>query len=293
MLELRHGKSGWDEVLRQLRGGASQQMSALRIGKSSRLQILRRMRRGADAGSRSQRERQTFCVGRGTIGTGAIRRGRRERARRRAQDRDRAVRRHQGLDGPDGRTRSRRGARNCRSGAEADDRRRASLRRLHRAIDRRWSLRVVRRSGRARRPCPARTLCGAARAGGDEKVFGRPARGGKSAGRSPGRTQHRRGGGALDSNRRRAYRVHADRALDESGGANADACTDRVDRHHGADPKTHGRLLRLETARPGANQGRQRTGQRVRGDWDRPAQDTASDVGVARAVKVRGPARGA
>jgi hypothetical protein len=37
----------------------------------------------------------------------------------------------------------------ARPGDQADDRRGASLRRLHRAIHRRWSFRIVRRTGRA------------------------------------------------------------------------------------------------------------------------------------------------
>ena len=60
-----------------------------------------------------------------------------------------AVRRHQGLDGADGGPRPGGGARDHRSGAEADDRRGPSLRRLHRAIHRRRHLRAVRRAGRA------------------------------------------------------------------------------------------------------------------------------------------------
>ena len=71
------------------------------------------------------------------------------KSRRRAQDGHRAVRRHQGLDRADGGPRSRRGARDHRSGAEADDRCGPSLRRLRRAIDRRRHLRAVRRAGRA------------------------------------------------------------------------------------------------------------------------------------------------
>ena len=47
----------------------------------------------------------------------------RRKSRRRAQDGDGAVRRYQGLDRADGGPRSRRGARDYRSGAEADDRR--------------------------------------------------------------------------------------------------------------------------------------------------------------------------
>ena len=47
-----------------------------------------------------------------------------------------------------------------------------------------------------------------------------------------GRRQHRRSGGALDQDRRGAYRVHADRALDQSRVADAGARADRIDRDH-------------------------------------------------------------
>ena len=44
------------------------------------------------------------------------------------------------------------------------------------------------------------------------------------------RRQHRRGGGALDQDRRRADRVHADRAFDQPRLADAGARADRLDR---------------------------------------------------------------
>ncbi len=68
--------------------------------------------------------------------------------------------------------RSRGSARNCRSGAEADDRRGASLRRLRRAIDRRRHLRALRRAGRARGPSATRAVRGSPDAGGSEALFG-------------------------------------------------------------------------------------------------------------------------
>ena len=52
----------------------------------------------------------------------------------------------------------------------------ASLRRLHRAIDRRRHLRAVRRAGRARGPSAARALRRAADAGGAEALLGQAAR---------------------------------------------------------------------------------------------------------------------
>jgi hypothetical protein len=60
--------------------------------------------------------------------------GRGRCAGRRAQDRHGAVRRHQGLDGIDGGPRPGRGTGDRRCGAEADDGRSPSLRRLHRAV---------------------------------------------------------------------------------------------------------------------------------------------------------------
>ena len=92
--------------------------------------------------------------------------------RGRAQDGDGAVRRHQGLDRADGGPRSGGGARDHRSGAEADDRRGASLRRLRRADHRRRHLRAVRRAGRARGPSAARTLRRTADAGRAATLFG-------------------------------------------------------------------------------------------------------------------------
>ena len=64
----------------------------------------------------------------------------------RAQDGDRAVRRHQRLDRVDPRSRSRRGARAGRPGAAPDDGGGASLRRLCCPVDRRRHLRPVRRA---------------------------------------------------------------------------------------------------------------------------------------------------
>ena len=105
---------------------------------------------------------ESACAG---AGSGAKFRGR-------AQDGHGAVRRHQGLDGADGGPRPRGGARDRRSGAEADDRRGASLRRLHRAVHRRRHLRAVRRAGRARGSSAARALRCAADAGGDAALLG-------------------------------------------------------------------------------------------------------------------------
>ena len=153
------------------------------------------------------------------------------RARRRAQDGHRAVRRHQGIDRARAGPRSRRSARDRRPRAQADDRRGASLRRLHRAIDRRRHLRAVRRAGRARGPSAARTVCGAADAGGAETLRGKIARDRESAARSARRCEHRRGCGAFDHDRRRTYRIHADRPHDQSRLADAGARADRLDRN--------------------------------------------------------------
>ena len=107
------------------------------------------------------------------------RRPRLARTRGRAQDGHCAVRRHQGLDGADARSRSRRGARDRRPGAAADDGGGASLRRLRRAIDRRRHFRAVRRAGRPRGPSAARTSCGAGDAGGVASLCRASARGGQ------------------------------------------------------------------------------------------------------------------
>ena len=58
---------------------------------------------------------------------------------------------------------------------------------------------------------------------------------GQRADRDPRRRQHRRSGGALDSDRRRAHRVHADRPHHQPGLADADARADRLDRRQRAD----------------------------------------------------------
>ena len=105
----------------------------------------------------------------------------------RAQDGHRAVRRHQGLDRVDARSRSRGGARDRRPGAAADDGGGASLRRLRCAIDRRRNLCAVRRACRARRPSAARAACGAGDAGG-VAALRRTSRGqGQIPGRGPRR----------------------------------------------------------------------------------------------------------
>ncbi len=98
---------------------------------------------------------------------------RRIRARGRAQDGHGAVRRHQGLDRDDGGSRPRKGARDHRSGAEADDGRGPSLRRLRRAVHRRRHLRAVRRARRARGPSATRTVRRAADAGRVAPLFGK------------------------------------------------------------------------------------------------------------------------
>ena len=87
------------------------------------------------------------------------------------------------------------------------------------------------------------------------------------------------------------HRVHADRPLDESGVAHADARADRIDRRHREHAETQRRLLRAEAAGTGANQRRQRTDQRVRGYRDRAAAHAVADVGRARADEVRRAAR--
>ena len=103
----------------------------------------------------------------------------------------------------DGGPRSRGGARDHRPGAEADDRSGAALRRLRRAIDRRRHLRAIRRARRARGPSAARAVCRAAHAGGPEALLGKIARDRQPTARSARRGEYRRGGRAVDSNRRR------------------------------------------------------------------------------------------
>ena len=64
---------------------------------------------------------------------------------------------------------------------------------------------------------------------------------GNTADRGAGRREHRRGGGALDRDRRRARRIHADRPFDQPGGADAGAGADRLDRDHRTDAQAGAR----------------------------------------------------
>ena len=175
--------------------------------------------------------------------------------RRRAQDGHGAVRRHQGLDGADGGPRPGGGARDRRSGAQADDRRGASLRRLRRAIDRRRHLRAVRRAGRARGPSATRAVRRAADAGRDEALLGPAARPRQCHSPGAGGRQHRRGRGALDQDRRGAYRVHADRPFDQPRVADADSREPGLDRDQRADAQAGRGLLHAQTAGSGAVKG--------------------------------------
>ena len=78
---------------------------------------------------------------------------------------------------------------------------------------------------------PQRALYAALRMQEEMRRYSREAaRSGESSDRGARRRQHRRGRGALDQDRRRAYRVHADWAFDQSRLADADARADRLDR---------------------------------------------------------------
>ena len=80
------------------------------------------------------------------------------------------------------------------------------------------------------------------------------------------RREHRRGGGAFDQDRRRAYRVHTDRSFDQPRVAAADARADRFDRDQRAVRKLVEGYFTLKPLGPHQGQGRQRAGQRLRGD---------------------------
>ena len=80
------------------------------------------------------------------------------------------------------------------------------------------------------------------------------ARGGQPADRGARRRQHRRSGGALDHDRRRADRVHADRAHHQPRLADAGARADRLDRDQRADAQAVSRATSRSSrwARPGS-----------------------------------------
>ena len=208
--------------------------------------------------------------------------------RGRAQDGHGAVRRHQGLDRVDGGPRSRRGARDHRSGAEADDRRGASLRRLRRAIDRRRHLRAVRRAGRARGPSAARALRGAAHAGGAETLFGQS---GCAEGGTPiqGRVGVNTGEVVVRSIQTGAGQIEytpighttnlASRMQTAApvGSIAVSEATRRLCEGYFA----------LEAAGRDQSQRRQRAGQRLRSDRARAAAHAVAALGGARADEVR------
>ena len=147
------------------------------------------------------------------------------------------------------------GARDRRSRPQADDRRGASLRWLRRAIDRRRHLRVVRRAGRARRPSAARAVRGAADAGGPASATRAScARRGVApieirVGLNTGEVVVR----SIQTGEA-SHRVHADRAFDQPGVADADARADRLDRDQRAYAQTGRGLLRISSRwdRPGS-----------------------------------------
>ncbi len=206
--------------------------------------------------------------------------------RRGAQDRHRAVRRHQGVDGADRGPRPRRGARDRRPGAQDHDGSGASLRWVRRAIDRRRHLRAVRRPGRTRGPSAAGALCGAAHAGGDPALLGPVAC--RWAPADPGASgcEQRRGGDALGRHGR-ACRVRAGRAFDQPGCAHAGAGADRFDRDHQCDAEARGRLLSTQGAGTDAREGGERAGRDIRSDGPRAASDETSTLRGPRAHEVR------
>ena len=128
-------------------------------------------------------------------------------------------------------------------------------------IDRRRHLRAVRRAARARGSSATRTLRRTQDAGGVAPLFGES--GGRRRHSDPGphRYQHRRSRGPLDSDRRGPCRVHADRAHDQPGIADADRGAGRFDRSDRNDAQALRRLLRPQAARRNQSQRRQRAGE--------------------------------
>ena len=109
---------------------------------------------------------------------------------------------------------------------------------------------------------PQRALYAALRMQEDLKRYSaRVARDRQPADRGARRREHRRGGRAVDSDRRRANRVHADRAHHQSRLADAGARADRIDRDQRADAQVGRRIFRAQAARTDQGQRRQRTGQ--------------------------------
>ena len=170
--------------------------------------------------------------------------------RRRAQDGHRAVRRYQGLDGAE-------------QDLDPEEARAIVDPALKLMIDavHRYDGYVVQSTGDgifalfgapvAHEDHPQRALYAALRMQEELKRYSaKLARGGQPADRGARRRQHRRSGGALDHNRRRTHRIHADRAHDQSRVADADARADRLDRDQRADAQAVRGLFRAQALGP-------------------------------------------
>jgi class 3 adenylate cyclase len=119
---------------------------------------------------------------------------------------------------------------------------------------------AVRRSGCARGSSATRPIRCPADAGGYPPSRRATQRRGQAAAPGPGRGQHGRGGGAVDSHRRGARRVHADWAFHEPCGADASPGADRVDRNHRGHAEAGGGIFPDQGAGADAGQRRQRAG---------------------------------
>ena len=242
---------------------------------------------GTSLSLRRARPRLASKLASASVTRHGARRSIRARNRRRAQDGHRAVRRYQGIDGTRAGSRSRGSARDHRSRAQADDRRGAPLRRLHRAEHRRRHLRAVRRAGRARGPSAARTLRRYPHAGRNSPLCASASRRRPCADSDSRRCEHRRSRRALDYYRRRSRRVHANRPHHQSRLADADPRRPRRDRNLGKHAPDGRGLLHSQAAGAGADQRRHRPGQSLRSDRTRSAAHAPAALGWTRVHEVR------
>ena len=95
----------------------------------------------------------------------------------------------------------------------------------------------------------------------------------------PSRRQHRRSCRANDLDRRRARRVHANRAHHQPCLANAGGGAGRFDRGRGTHAQAMRGLFRAPAARSDQGQGRQRAGQRLRSDRPRTSAHAPAALG--------------
>ena len=145
---------------------------------------------------------------------------------------------------------------------------------------RRSRMRIIRNESSTCRPQDA---------GGPQALRRQVARARATAVIGSGGSQQRRSGGPIDPNRRRAYRIHPHRAFDQPGRAAADPRGAGLGGDRGKCAEIRRRLLPTQGARRQQDQGRQRAGQRLRGDRARAVAHAVATLGGTRADQVRRP----